>query len=248
MKSLKAIFTSAAALFFDHRCVACGHEHGPLCSDCLAKSPPLQNICLRCGYPSGVSDTVITQCPQCRDKKFRFAAARSLFAYQAPWREVIQAVKFQSWHGLLKHINPHWVPFVRESLENFPFEASPTITFVPGQPSRQRDRSVLLSQQLAAQASAALSLPAPPLLLKTRETPAQMSLPVAERARNLRGAFSPLIESAPWPKEVVLIDDLITTGHTANECTRTLIKAGTRTVLVLSLARAILDKPWEQDP
>ncbi len=71
-------------------------------------------------------------------------------------------------------------------------------------------------------------------LRRVRMTPPQASLPVAKRGDNLRGAFeaSPIVEG----KRVLLVDDVLTTGHTARECAAALVEAGAFEVGVLAFA------------
>lgn len=73
-------------------------------------------------------------------------------------------------------------------------------------------------------------------LLKKTETRPQVGLPAKERARNLKGAF--VAAKQFTGKRIMLVDDVITTGATANECSRQPLEAGASEVVVLTLARA----------
>lgn len=73
-------------------------------------------------------------------------------------------------------------------------------------------------------------------LLKTRETHAQVGLSAKERASNLKGVFSAGREFGSM--RLLLIDDVMTTGATADECSRQLLRAGAAEVFVMTLARA----------
>ena len=94
------------------------------------------------------------------------------------------------------------------------------------------------SSGLARRVARRLKLPMDDELVRTRNTPPQVGLPASQRAGNVRGAFA-----VPRPKEVaganvLLVDDVMTTGATANEAARTLRRAGAERVIVAVVARA----------
>jgi len=77
-------------------------------------------------------------------------------------------------------------------------------------------------------------------LKKIKDTPVQISLKKRERRKNLTGVFQVKDNTkAIQGKSVVLVDDVYTTGATANECSRALLKAGAERVAVLTVARAL---------
>lgn len=76
------------------------------------------------------------------------------------------------------------------------------------------------------------------ILVRTRETPPQSELPASERGRNVRRAFSVKDETRVFARRVLLVDDVMTTGATVEECARVLRAAGAREVTVAVLARA----------
>lgn len=73
-------------------------------------------------------------------------------------------------------------------------------------------------------------------LIKKTETPPQLGLPAKRRLKNIKGAFCTVKNFSGM--RVLLIDDVMTTGATANECSRQLLKAGSDEVAVLTLARS----------
>ena len=74
---------------------------------------------------------------------------------------------------------------------------------------------------------------------RRRETPSQVGMSRAERAENLRGAFAVTVPAMVRDKQVLLVDDVLTTGATVNECTRVLKRAGALRVWVATVARAV---------
>ena len=76
-------------------------------------------------------------------------------------------------------------------------------------------------------------------LVKTRKTPDQTELPPTRRRKNLRGAFKVYLPRAVAGRTVLLVDDVLTTGTTANEASKVMRRAGAKRVLVAVLARGI---------
>jgi ComF family protein len=76
-------------------------------------------------------------------------------------------------------------------------------------------------------------------LKRTIHTPPQITFGRQERERNVKGAFAVKTPAKLQGEKVILVDDVYTTGSTAKECTRTLIRAGASTVAVLTLSRAL---------
>jgi ComF family protein len=101
---------------------------------------------------------------------------------------------------------------------------------------RRYNQAALLARALSDLAGTPLL---PDALLRLRPTPAQGHLSRKERQANVAGAFAvnPHYKAALAGKTVVLIDDVLTTGATANECSEVLLKAGAKVVNVLTLAR-----------
>jgi ComF family protein len=110
------------------------------------------------------------------------------------------------------------------------------MTFVPADHDRRLERGHAPPQALAAALAERWSLPLAELLARTRRLPRQRGLSLAERRRNVKGAF---VADGPVPRSVCLVDDVYTTGATANGCSSALRRRGAREVHVLSLARAV---------
>ena len=109
---------------------------------------------------------------------------------------------------------------------------------VPLHPSRLRERgynqALELARPLAREFGIALRTD---LLVRSRATSTQSNLDAAERRRNLRGAFA-IVDNAALPAHVAIVDDVMTTGTTLQECAKTLLRAGVERVDVWALARA----------
>lgn len=113
------------------------------------------------------------------------------------------------------------------------------ITWVPAAPERLREVGLDHGRTLAELVAERLGLPVAPTLVRVRRTEPQMRLPQGARRKNLRGAF---LAPEAVPPEVMLIDDVYTTGATAGEAGRALKAGGAVKVTVLCAARAM--SPW----
>ncbi len=111
-----------------------------------------------------------------------------------------------------------------------------TITFVPGDRERGRERGHLPSERLAEGLAARWELPVARLLARPGHARRQAGLPRKERGANVRGAFMPRGEA---PRSVLLVDDVYTTGATVSACATELRRSGARHVEVVCLARAV---------
>src|SRR5690606_5212242 len=92
------------------------------------------------------------------------------------------------------------------------------ILYVPMHPARQRKRGYNQAELLAQSAAQSLNIPLLHALRKTRRLPPQVGLTSKQRRRNLRGSFA--LTQQPLPEHVALVDDVLTTGATANEICR----------------------------
>ena len=104
---------------------------------------------------------------------------------------------------------------------------------IKGLRERGFNQSLLLAKVISENAKLPLVMDG---LMKIRETHPQVGLSAKERARNLKGAF--IAKKDFREKKLLLVDDVMTTGATANECAKQLFRAGAEDVAVLTLARA----------
>ena len=110
------------------------------------------------------------------------------------------------------------------------------LTFVPPDPDRGLRRGHHPADHIARELGAAWGCAVEPLLVRVRGSPRQRALTRTERRRNVAGAFRP---AGLAPSSVTLVDDVYTTGATANAAASALRKAGARKVEVVTFARTI---------
>ncbi|MFA5812011.1 MAG: ComF family protein [bacterium] len=164
------------------------------------------------------------------------ARARSCFAYEGRLRDALQSMKYSKRLDLARFFGQMLAEDAR-ALGDFD-----RVTCVPMSGVRIRRRGynpvAILARAVAAETNARLDLDA---LLRVRDSVPQVGLPREERVKNVVKAFE-VPEGHRWHIErtrVLLIDDVLTTGATANDCARALIRAGADEVLVLTVARAL---------
>lgn len=207
----------------------------PFCAVCLeAFSPILSPCCPRCNLPFAAVDGSDHLCLSCLQNPPPFAWARAIGRYDDPLRLAIQRFKYQGDFNLDKPLARLLYDALQQALHDF---RPDLLVAVPLHPSRLRQRSYNQALLLARVLGRRMQVPAPArLLLRSLPTPSQLGLKAIERRRNLRGAFT--VRGTLDGERILLIDDVMTTGATARECSRTLLDAGASTVAVAVLARA----------
>jgi ComF family protein len=125
--------------------------------------------------------------------------------------------------------------FNDERLQGHQFDV---IVSVPLHPTRQRERGFNQAQLLAELLSARISVPCKLVLERIRYTTTQTALDRAERMENLHNAFRLRKNADVRGLNVLLIDDVLTTGSTLSECARVLKRAGANCVYAATAARA----------
>jgi predicted amidophosphoribosyltransferase len=215
------------ALVLPSRCAVCGTVGPALCASCdddlIRISPP---VCDRCGCPGAWP---VRRCVECAGRRLAFARARGALVYEVRARRLVSAWKERGRRDLA----PLLAAIVTGVLGRPSVEA---LTFVPGDPERARARGHVPAERLAAALAERWEIPVERLLARTGPAPRQAALPRSDRRANVRGAFAP---RGPAPHDVVLVDDVYTTGATASACATELRRAGARRVEVVCLARAV---------
>jgi len=133
----------------------------------------------------------------------------------------------------LRHLAPLAAELVLAQLER---PAADVITYIPPDRVRQLVRARHPAQALAHELGARWGLECVPLLERTRVTARQASLPLARRGGNVRNLFATTGET---PTRVLLVDDVYTSGSTANAAASALRRAGATRVEVVTFARAV---------
>jgi predicted amidophosphoribosyltransferase len=214
-------------LLLPERCAVCSEPGPPLCDRCRGALVRLHEpVCERCGSPG---PWPVRRCAECSGRRLAFAKARAAIAYDARARAFVREWKERGRRKLARHA----AELVAEAV---PRPACAALAFVPGDPKRARLRGDVPPKALARELGKRWDLPVVDVLRRERELPPQRGLTLAERRRNARGAVGATHEA---PRSVVLVDDVYTSGATANGCASALRRAGARRVEVVTLARAV---------
>ena len=220
-------------LLFSGSCFLCrGAAAGILCAQCDADLPRLRgDFCPRCALasPGGAL------CGRCLTHKPHYDATVAALAYGFPADVLVQALKFRGELALAPFLGDLFSKCV--SVKNVD-----CVIPVPLSAERLRARGYNQSLEIARQVARATGTRlAADLCERRRDTPAQMDLPLAERAKNMRGAFHcPRLVGGAC---VAVLDDVMTTGATLDEMAATLKRAGAARVENWVVARTFPPTP-----
>jgi ComF family protein len=217
-------------LVYAPRCAACGEAaaEGPFCPACAEAVDPVPPGCARCGQPG--PDAL---CGACRASPPAFDAVRAGGLLGGPLADAIHALKYRNRPALARPLEA-WLA------ARAPLDPGAVVVSIPlarrRRIERGYDQAALLADHLA-RAAGARGRRLRAVLRRVRETPPQVGRTREERARNVAGAFE-ATAGALDGKDVVLVDDVVTTGATADAAAAALRGAGARSVVVVALARA----------
>ena len=211
---------------FPRRCPVCGEIVSPpgwqVCRDCFPKllfvEPP---VCMKCG--KSVEDESEAFCRDCAagEKSFEYGVA--LLNYDDVMRRAVSRIKYNNQREYIKPFaKMFWMRWGRTIAE---MEADCLVP-VPLHRSRYRRRGFNQAELLARELGALSGIPVrTDILFRERKTEAQKELTPDQRIRNLQKAFRADPEKVDV-SSVILVDDIYTTGSTAEACTRALKEAG----------------------
>lgn len=160
----------------------------------------------------------------------------SIYEYRDAFKDFLVRFKFYHQPWLIKQLRSPLRKFLLALQLETRYDA---LTPIPTTLSRFIERHYNPAEILAQEISHLCGIPVMPLLKKTRSTPAQHDLSGEERRFNLRGCFKVKKEYPVAELRVLLIDDILTTGSTAQEAGRVLKQAGVRYSGILTLARTL---------
>lgn len=225
---------TAADLLFPRRCPVCGGVAMPkgrlICPACLKQLSFVSSpACMKCGKEIGSRDQ--EYCADCIRRKKSFTRGFALLNYDSRAAVSMAAVKY---HNKREYLDFYARAAALRFEKQFRQAGIQVIVPVPVHASRLKTRGVNQAAVLAEKLSAELGIPWEELLIRVKKTDPQKSLGSAERLKNLRGAFEAEQEAGKWER-VLLVDDIYTTGSTAEICSRALLKTGVKQVFVFAV-------------
>lgn len=209
------MWTLILDILFPRRCLSCGEKGRLACDNCLSKlSPPLKN-----------------------------KIALAVWSYDEPLvRKIIWKLKYSGLSSLADELSPHLLNLILEEVSERAAFSGAKILVIPVPLSTKRQKARGYNQAARLAQSLAKLLPdyldyAPHLLLKIKDTESQVKMKSrAARLHNLRGAFTVPEPAKIEGRNILIIDDVLTTGATIEEVTKTLKAAGAGDTLAAVLA------------
>lgn len=211
-----------------HLCDSCRH-------DLNFVEPPFCSHCGEC-YDGEISGEFI--CPNCHQLEFDFNFALAALHSDGGGRELVHDFKYMRQIHLADELarlmqtalaDPRFRPYIDNGL----------LVPVPLHWMRQRKRRFNQAEEICKKLSHHIGIPVLKALKRTRNTHTQTRFSRAKRLENLNAAFaiSKRFKNRIQDKPVILVDDVFTTGSTANECAKVLVQNGVQKVAILTVLR-----------
>lgn len=245
LRSWKTLTSRALDLLYPPLCAVCGvnlSDGRALCDACDEDLPRLvAPFCDKCGepFPGQIDGTFA--CPNCSKLKFAFEFARPATVRDERTLDMIHRLKYGRELHLAKDLgrlaygafsDPRLAPAIAGGWPLVP---------VPLHRKRLQHRHFNQAEEIARVLSSLSGLPLVRALQRTRATGHQTALTRSQRLENLRGAFAITQAGRDSAREnlagAILVDDVLTTGATVNECTKVLRREGVQRVFIVTVMR-----------
>lgn len=241
MDMLRRLINGLVDIVYPKRCLGCKNKitassvDNLICSLCWANiKRNLPPFCYRCGRHLERQSFTKNICPACARQQLHFDRAFSPCVYEGVIKELIHAFKYNGKDYLGITLSRLMIEFIREY--NVPLDFIDLIVPVPLHTTRLREREFnqaeILSNYVAGEFNKNISNE----LRRKRNTKTQTELERELRHINVKDSFSLNQKEGIKGKNILLVDDVLTTGATSSEAARTLKEAGANIVFVLTLA------------
>ena len=221
-------------LLFPQVCLNCNERlqsAGIICSSCEQKFSELEHICEVCGSPNQNY-----KCKVCGKIEFYFDKARSVFKLNNLLRNLIHNFKYEEFTKIGRYLGCKAVSYLQQEK---PFAKIDYIIPVPLHKVKKRKRGFNQAKIISDVIAKNLKLQyKQDILQRQKFTKTQTKLSRQERKQNVRKAFSVKYPELIRNKNILVVDDVFTTGSTVNSIAETLKKCNVNRVFVLTIARA----------
>ncbi len=242
MSMLRSLIRGLVDIAYPKACLGCkcrldaSTTDEYVCSRCWSKIkknvPP---FCHSCGRHLEKNTLAKNICPECLRKKLHFDRAFSPCSYEGVIKNLIHEFKYKGKAHLAKPLSKIMTDFIREY--SLPIDYLDLIIPMPLHKTRLREREFnqaeALGRHIAAEFNKNL---APATLIRQRQTKTQTELPPERRFMNVSKSFIAAGDVDLKNKNLLIVDDVLTTGATSSEAALTLKDAGANIVFVLTLA------------
>jgi ComF family protein len=241
--SLNEVLRDIADVIFPPQCLGCteiiphlsGQAFCPACKEQIRFLTG--SLCPICGIAFFASPAQDHLCGNCLEKKPYFSLARAVASYETLILNLIHQFKYG--HNIT--VGSALASFMAEfNFPDFDFTEYSLIIPVPLHIRRLRERgfnqALILANAIGEKYQISVNFS---LLKRLKFTLTQTGLDRSAREKNVKGTFAAIDNSKIDSQNIILIDDVYTTGATVNQCAKTLIKAGANKVAVLTLARVL---------
>lgn len=243
MNMLRNLLKGLVDIVYPKTCVVCksgirnkDSVDEVICLDCWSKirknTPP---FCHSCGRQLQKNNITKHICPGCVRKQLHFDRAYSPCIYEGTIKELIHEFKYKGKDYLGRTLSRLMIEFIREY--NLPVEYLDFIVPVPLHKNRLRERefnqSQVLSQHIGQEFGKDIR---DNILMRHRPTQTQTELDTEKRLSNVKDSFTVINKNTLCGKNILLIDDVMTTAATSSEAAKALKNAGAKIIFVLTLA------------
>lgn len=239
---LRKLIRGLTDIIYPKVCLSCKRKLGAqepqeyICGACRLKiKKNLPPFCSSCGRHLEKNNRHKNICPACLKNKLHFDRAFSPCLYEGVAKELIHEFKYKGKDHLGKPLSKIMIDFIKEY--DLPIDCLDFIIPMPLHKTRLREREFnqaeILSRHIASEFNKEVR---PEALIRKSLTKTQTGLPVSSRFANASGSFAVTKYDALKGKNVLIVDDVLTTGATSSEAALVIKRAGANIVFVLTLA------------
>lgn len=245
-RAVRAFARAGVDLLFPPRCPLCrsGVPEAPgfLCDPCRAQTDGerAKPACPRCGSSVAPSEVHQERCPGCRGRRPPISGTVRVGRYADGLGRLIRSYKYHA-REELQPLLSGWLADVVTAAEWL--DRIEAIVAVPTHWKHRLTRPLYAADALALAVARSTGIPCLPVLRRTRAGPHQIGLSYTERLRNVRGAFAVRRGVTLRDARLLLVDDVLTTGATVNECAKVLRSGGAAEVYVAVLVTVGWGRP-----